>query len=177
MAHGLHIPLRPGVDRVPAAPLEVHRAEVKPEWIDYNGHMNVAYYVLAFDNATDRLFDLIDLGVDYVRRTNMSSFVLETHVTYAQEVKLGDPLVFTAWMLDADEKRLHYFLRMHHAGEGYLAATSEQIAMHIDLGARRSTAMPADIRARIEAIREAQAGLERPPEVGRTIGIRRRAAA
>ena len=176
MRHGLHIPLRPGIDIVPAAPLPIHRAAVQPAWIDYNGHMNVAYYVLAFDHATDRLFDLLDLGVDYVRRTNGSAFVLETHVTYAQEVKLGDPLAFDAWLLDADEKRLHLFFEMRHADAGFLSATSELMCLHVDLATRRSAPFPADIRQRIAAVKAAQADLARPPQVGGRIAIRRRGA-
>lgn len=78
--HGLPLPFDPTVDAIPAAPLEIYHIDVPAEWIDYNGHMNVAYYVMAFDHATDRFFDLVDLGVDYVDWTNNSSFVLETHV-------------------------------------------------------------------------------------------------
>ena len=73
--HGLHIPLRLELDAAPRAPLNIHQAIVLPEWIDYNGHLNMAYYVLMFDNATDHFFDLIDLGRDYVERRNHSAFV------------------------------------------------------------------------------------------------------
>ena len=172
----LSIPLRPGVDGLPAAPIEIHRETVQPEWIDYNGHMNVAYYVLAFDHATDRLFDLLDLGIAYVRRTNRSAFVLETHVTYAREVRLGDPLRFTLQLIDADRKRMHYFFEMFHAEEGFLAATSEQIAVHVDLSTRRSEPFDPDIRARLEHILQAHRRLPRPPQAGRSIAIRRDAS-
>jgi acyl-CoA thioester hydrolase len=172
----LSIPLDVARDRLPAAPLEVHREAVRPEWIDYNGHMNVAYYVLAFDHATDRLFDLLDLGVDYVKRTNNSTFVLETHVTYAQEVHEGDMLRFEAQLLDYDEKRLHYFLRMYHAGEGYLSATSEQIALHVSLDTRRTAPMPPEQRARVAAMMAAHQNLPKPEQAGRAIGIRRKVA-
>ena len=156
------------------APLALHREVVLPEWIDYNGHMNVAFYVLAFDHATDRFLDLIDLGHDYMKRTNNSSFVLETHVTYAREVKLDDPLQFTLQLLDADEKRLHYYFEMFHGTEGYLAATSELISMHVDLDARLSAPMPEAAQRRIAAILEAHRDLARPEQSGRVIGIRRK---
>jgi acyl-CoA thioester hydrolase len=172
----LSIPIDPARDVLDAAPLEVHREAVKPEWIDYNGHMNVAYYVLAFDHATDRLFDLFDLGVDYVKRTNNSTFVLETHVTYAQEVHEGDPLRFTAQLLDYDAKRLHYFLQMFHAEEGYLSATSEQIALHVSLDTRRTAPIPAEQLARLSVAMAAHQGLTRPPQAGRVIGIVRKVA-
>ncbi len=159
------------------APLEVHRETVRPEWIDYNGHMNVAYYVLAFDHAVDRLFDLIDLGIDYVRRSNNSSFVLETQVGYLQEVVAGDPLRFELQLLDHDAKRLHYFLRMYHAEQGYLAATSEQLSVHVDLDARRSAPMPEAVQGRLARMLQSHNDLPWPDAAGRAIGIRRKAAA
>ncbi|MBT3331881.1 MAG: thioesterase [Rhodospirillaceae bacterium] len=172
--HGLHKPLRPGQDVVPRGQLDIHRARVLPEWIDYNGHLNMAYYVLMFDNATDRFFDLIDLGVDYVKREQHSAFVLETHVTYQQEVALDDDLRFSMQLIDADEKRLHYYFEMFHAAEGFLAATSEQIALHVDLEARRSAPFPNILRQRIDMVLSAHSGLARPDGVGRSIGIRRK---
>lgn len=172
----VHTPLDPARDVLPAAPLELSGQRVLPEWIDYNGHMNVAYYVLAFDKATDRLFDLLDLGVDYVKRTNNSTFVLETHVTYAREVHEGDPLRFTAQLLDYDAKRLHYFLNMYHAEEGYLSATSEQIALHVSLDTRRSAPMPAAQLERLAHVMAAHQGLAKPPQAGRVIGIPRKVA-
>lgn len=156
------------------APLVLPPRQVKPEWIDYNGHMNVAYYVLAFDNALDDAFDRLDFGVDYVRRTASSFFVVETHVTYAREVRENDPLRITFQLLDHDEKRLHYFMAMHHAEEGYLAATSEQLGLHVSLETRRSTPMPAAMQARFAAMMAAHRALPRPAEAGRVIGIPKR---
>ncbi|MBT3533067.1 MAG: hypothetical protein HN478_04265 [Rhodospirillaceae bacterium] len=173
-AHDFHIPLRPGRDAIPDEVIDIHRAKVLPEWIDYNGHLNMAYYVLMFDNATDRFFDLIDLGVDYVTRCQHSAFVLETHVTYQQEVGLDDPLRFTFQLIDADEKRLHYYFEMFHEDRGFLAATSEQIALHVDLGARRSAPFPDIMKQRIDIVLQAHARLPQPGGVGRSIGIQSR---
>jgi len=171
-AHDLSIPLEPAADAVPRQPFTIHRETVQPAWIDYNGHMNVAYYVLAFDHATDRFFDLVDLGVDYVNRSNHSAFVLETHVGYRQEVGEGDPLRFDLQLLDVDDKRVQFYFEMFHAGEGYLAATSELVALHVDLEARRSRAFPPPLRARLDAIMAAHADLPRPAGAGRTISLR-----
>ena len=173
----LSCPINPLKDKIQAQPIEVHRAPVQAEWIDYNGHMNVAYYVLAFDHATDSFLDLLDVGVSYMQRTNKSTFVLETHVTYAREVQLGDPLRFTAQLLDADEKRLHYYIEMFHEKEGYLSATSEQIALHVDLETRRAAPFDEITMRRIDALQIAHRGLERPDAVGNVIGIRRKSAA
>lgn len=154
-------------------PLTIHEESVRPEWIDYNGHMNVAYYVLAFDHATDRLFDSLDLGVDYVKRENKSVFQVECHVNYLQEVTEGDPLRFAIQLLDYDSKRVHFFASMYHRDEGFLSATAEWLGVHVDLARRRSAEMPEHSLKRLEDLRAAHAGLPRPAQAGHVIGIRR----
>ncbi len=158
-----------------ASPLAVHTDIVRPEWIDYNGHMNVAFYVLAFDYATDAFFDHIGLGEGYKNKYNFSTFTLEGHITYDREVLEGDPLAFKTYLLDYDEKRIHYFHEMYHATEGYLAATNELITMHIDMSKRRSAPFAPEMLDRLEAVMQVHKDLPRPEKVGRTIGIRRRA--
>ena len=156
------------------APLAIYTDSVRPEWIDYNGHMNVAYYVLAFDYATDALFDHIGLGEAYKNKYNFSTFTLEGHITYDREVLEGDPLAFKTYLLDCDEKRIHYFHEMYHATEGYLAATNELITMHIDMNKRRSAPFAPEMMERLQAMMQAHKHLPRPEKVGRTIGIRRK---
>jgi len=150
---------------------------VLPEWIDYNGHMNVAYYVLAFDLALDSFSEIIGLGPAYKDQTNCSTFVLQINVNYVQEVLEGDPLRFTFQLLDHDAKRFHYIMSMYHATEGYLSATSEQITMHMDLTARRGAEMPDDVQEKITAIAAAHGAMEQPAQVGQVIGIRRKTQA
>jgi len=157
-------------------PLPIHTCTVLPEWIDYNGHMNVAFYNLAFDKAVDEFFDLIDIGVDYVERTNCSAFILESHIHYLQEVVEGDPLRFTIQLLDLDKKRVHYYLEMFHGTEGYLAATSEQILIHLDLGTRRTSEFPEDAQNKMFELFELHKLAEIPERVGHTIGIRRKSS-
>ncbi len=154
-------------------PLTVHEETVHPDWIDYNGHMNVAYYVLAFDHATDRLFDMLDLGVGYVERENKSVFQVECHVNYLQEVKEGDPLTFTIQLLDFDSKRIHFFSSMHHRDKGFLSATAEWLGVHVDLKERRSTDLPRASLERLSELKAAHAELPQPPQVGHSMGIRR----
>jgi acyl-CoA thioester hydrolase len=160
-----------------ARPIEITGQAVLPEWIDYNGHMNVAFYVLAFDKALDKVFDLLDLGVDYVNRTGDSAFVLQNHVAYLAELKLNDPIRVIFQLLDWDAKRVHYFMHMHHATEGFLAATAEQVMMHVSLETRRSSPFPADVQAKLAAMQEAHRVLPRPDRVGASIGIHRKTAA
>ena len=154
------------------APLALLDTAVRPEWIDLNDHMNVAYYVLAFDLATDALFDRLDIGRCHVAEDRQSMFALEVHVRYTAELCLGDRLRVTCQLLDADEKRLHFFHRMVRS-DGVAAATSEWLALHVALGSRKATPFPAAVRTRIAALAAAQATLPMPAEAGRTIGIRR----
>jgi acyl-CoA thioester hydrolase len=154
------------------APFDQFRTEVRPEWIDYNGHMNVAYYVLAFDHGTDVFWTYLGIGEDYLRRTNGSTFALEMHVTYQGEVKLGDPLRITSQLLDFDAKRLHFFHRMYHAGEGYLAATMECVSLHVSLDTRRGAPFPQDRLDWLARVKAAHDALGRPPEAGRSVGLR-----
>lgn len=156
------------------APFDRHRERVLPEWIDYNGHMNVAYYVMAFDHATDTFYDDIGCGAAYKENGGFTTFVLEGHITYDREVVEGDPLRVTTQLLDFDSKRLHFFHAMYHAERDYLSATNELIAIHIDLGVRRSAPFPETILERLRRMREAHAGLPWPGKAGRVIGIRRK---
>jgi acyl-CoA thioester hydrolase len=153
---------------------DVHHATVLPEWIDYNGHMNVAYYVLAFDNATDHLLDSLGLGQNYIETKNSSFFVVEAHVNYLAEVVEATPLRFTIQMLDHDDKRLHFFTRMYHREEGFLAATSEWLGVHIDMDKRRSSAMPDEARLKLAALKADHANIPRPDQAGRSMGIIRK---
>jgi acyl-CoA thioester hydrolase len=157
-------------------PLPIFECTVLPEWIDYNGHMNVAFYNLAFDKSVDEFFDLIGIGVDYVERTNNSAFILESHVHYVQEVVEGDPLRFTLRLLDVDAKRTHYYLEMFHGTENFLAATSEQILIHMDLGARRTSEFPEFALQKLYELAELHKQTEVPERVGHVIGIRRKPA-
>ncbi len=153
-----------------AAPFVCPQRRVERAWIDYNGHMNMAYYNLLFDQSLDHVFDALGIGVEYVR-SGGSCFIAEAHVTYAREVQLEDPLRITYQLLDWDEKRVHMFGAMHHANENYLAATSEQLALHVDMASRRAAPFPADVQQRIAAMMQAHRHLEMPTQVGHVIGI------
>jgi len=163
---------KPGTTEIPV-PLDRHRESVRGEWVDYNGHMNLAYYVLVFDHATDVLFDCLGLGEAYVRRANHSTFVVEAHVTYEREVHDGDPLRITTQFLGFDEKRLHFFHHMYHQGDGTLVATNELLSLHVDLAARRAAPLPAAVLRRLEAFAHAHAALPRPVQAGRVMGLKK----
>ena len=143
------------------APRRVERA-----WIDYNGHMNMAYYNLVFDQALDQVFDDLGIGAAYVRDGGGSCFTVEIHVTYVQELKLDDPLRITFQLLDWDEKRLHFYGEMYHASEGYLAATSEQMSLHVDMATRKAGPLPPQAQQRIDAMMRRHRSLAMPDRVG-----------
>jgi len=154
--------------------LDIHQETVVPEWIDYNGHMNVAYYVLVFDHATDALFDHVGIGESYRNEHDSSLFVVESHITYDREVALGDPLRITTQILDNDEKRLHFFHRMFHATEGYLAATTELLSLHVDMKSRRTAPFPDEPLKKLEALKTDHLAVPKPEQAGRIIGIRKK---
>jgi acyl-CoA thioester hydrolase len=152
-------------------PITSYRESVQREWIDYNGHMNVAYYGLIFDHATDQLMDGVGVGPRYVAAGQGALFVVESHMLYQRELHAGDTVTVESRLLGFDQKRIHLFHRMHHAQAGFLAATSELMLLHVDQQARRSAAMPDAARRRLEALAESQADLPMPEEAGRRIAM------
>jgi acyl-CoA thioester hydrolase len=144
---------------------------VRPEWIDNNGHMNMGYYVVVFDLATDDWMRRIGLDEAHRRTRQVTTFCLEAHVTYHQEVREGDPLRFTTRLLAFDAKRIHYIHAMYHRESGYLAATNELMSLHVSQGTRRAAPMAPEILERLEAMQRAHDRLPRPPQVGRVMGL------
>ena len=142
---------------------------VLPEWIDANGHMNLAYYVVLFDQATDLLYDMLGVGPAYRQATGNSTFTAETHTLYEREVHVGDRVRVVAHLLGADAKRLHYFHEMFHAEGGHRVAAQELLALHIDMSVRRVTPFPDDLYARIQDAVRDHAGRDLPNGVGRRI--------
>ena len=110
---------------------------------------------------------------EYLKTEKSSTFTLEMHINYLQELHLHDPIRLTCQLLDADNKRVHYFLRMFHAETGYLAATSEQMMIHVSLESRRSSPFPPQVSEVIGHMMAAHKVLPFPDQAGRKMGIRR----
>jgi acyl-CoA thioester hydrolase len=144
---------------------------IEPQWIDYNGHLNMAYYNVMFDRAIDELW--LKLGIDsaYRHERNGSTFTAECHVRYLREIHLADPVQISIWLVAADEKRLHTFEELRHATEGWLSATSENMYVHIDMEARKTAPFPPDIRTRIDTVANAHASAPLPDGIGRKIAM------
>jgi len=108
------------------------------EWIDYNDHMNVSYYLLIFDKyGADVLNDNFKMGEHSAKTTGKSTMIVESHITYNQELKLDDEVDVNLIYFDHDKKRLQYKMEMIHKKEKYLASTIEVLALYVDLNTRK----------------------------------------
>ncbi|OGL18266.1 MAG: hypothetical protein A3F92_03980 [Candidatus Rokubacteria bacterium RIFCSPLOWO2_12_FULL_71_22] len=154
-----------------AAPFDAYRDRVRAEWIDHNGHMNMGYYLVVFDWATDEFWRWIGLDEAHRRARRVTTYCLEAHVTYHREVRAGDPLRFRTRLLAHDAKRVHFFHEMFHDTRGYLAATNELLSLHVSQETRRGAPMAPELLERLARIQAAHAALPRPPQAGRTIGL------
>jgi acyl-CoA thioester hydrolase len=159
---------------VTTAPLDIHRSTVLPEWVDWNGHMNVAFYVTAFDQASGTFMRNMGLGRRYVEGKFGMTFVLEAHITYDRELREGAPMRFTTQLLERDAKKVHLYHEMFHGEQGYLAATNEVIVMNIDYATRRSAPWPIQVAERLEILWDVHKGLPRPAKAGRVMGLAKR---
>ena len=157
-----------------AAARVIHRAEVRPEWLDYNGHLNEAYYLLVFSHATDLLLDLIGMGDADRRRERVSVFTLEAHLRYLREVRGGETVEVEVRVLDLDAKRAHLFCAMRRVGEVEEAATAEMLWLHVDTTTRRGAPFRPEVLARLEGLRAREVGRRRPEGAGRSVGLARR---
>ena len=153
------------------APFVSSLMTVEPAWIDYNGHLNMAYYNVLFDRAVDEVFELLGCGLDYVKTRQHSCFTAEVHVRYLRELKAGDPVRVTFQLIDYDQKRMHFFEQLFHAEEGWVSATSENMSLHIDMTAKKTAAFPPGIAGCLARMRASHARLPQPEAAGRQISI------
>jgi len=118
--------------------------KVIKEWTDYNGHLNVAFYVHIFDIAADVMLDNFNMGGVSAKKNKKTTFVAEMHTIYKQEVKLGEEVETHVTFVDHDKKRIHYRLSMFHKEKKYLAATNEVLSLYVDLNLRKVTEFDKD---------------------------------
>lgn len=159
------------MDKVEVRGARVADGVVKPEWIDANGHMNVAYYVLAFDLAVDALWADFGITTEYIETSAGSTFAVESHVTYQNELVVDDPYFVTVQLLAYDEKRIHQFQRLYHAEKQFLAATAEWMNLHVDLLKRRASPWPESMLEKFESFSRRQPDQAWPGDAGRQMRI------
>lgn len=147
--------------------------EVRSEWTDYNGHLNMAYYGVLFDNALDVVLEALGLGPEVARRTGASVFTAQAQVHYLRELQAGDHVIMETRLIEHDSKRLHYVQTMRRVGEDEPAAVSENLVLHVDLTTRRVAPFAPEVLARIADAVADHADLPLPKQVGRRVGLRR----
>ncbi len=152
------------------APMVMARMQVLPGWIDYNGHMTESRYLFAGSETCDAFLRLIGADMDYVKGGH-SYYTAESHVMHRGEAKLGDALVGTVQVLQADDKRLHLWLSIER--DGVAVASVEQMLLHVDMAAGKAVAAPAAILDKLMPIAVAHSALPRPEAVGRFVGQRK----
>ena len=162
---------RTNLEPVFFAPFVSSLMQVEPQWIDYNGHLNMAYYNVLFDRAVDEVYELLGVGAAYLKDHRHSTFTAEVHVRYVRELHENDPVRVTFQLLDYDAKRMHYFERLFHAEEDWLSATSENMALHVDMAARKTVPFPEAIAARLAKMKAAHAASGTGKAAGRRIAM------
>ncbi|WP_161849429.1 thioesterase family protein [Bradyrhizobium sp. CCBAU 051011] len=156
---------------LPPVPFLSSVMQIEPQWIDYNGHLNMAYYNVMMDRAIDEMWLQLGIGPAYMKERQCSTFTAEAHVRYLREIHLGDPVQISVYLLGNDAKRLHTFEELRHASEGWLSATSENMTLHMDMKQRKVAPFPPDIRARIDAVAASHAVVPRPEGIGRKVAM------
>ncbi|UTW13129.1 thioesterase family protein [Marinobacterium rhizophilum] len=155
------------------ATLKIFDGPVIKDWIDYNGHMNDACYVVVFARALDNFIDHIGLDADFRAEHQVSLYTLQSVVHYLREVKEGESLQIFAQLLEHDSKKLRLMLRMHHGDTGTELALLETLLLHMDMSATRPAAFLPVTRDRIERLHARQAEIPWPDQAGRGIALRK----
>jgi acyl-CoA thioester hydrolase len=153
------------------APFVSSVMRVEPQWIDFNGHLNMAYYNVLFDRAVDEVYELIGLGPAYLKQHGHSTMVAEMHVRYLRELHDGDSVRVSVQLLACDAKRVQLFEQLLHATENWVSATCETMTLHVDMAAKKVAPFPDSVMRLIERMKTAHAVLPLPDGAGRSIGM------
>jgi carnitine 3-dehydrogenase len=160
--------------KAPAAeagkPLRLLETEVRPEWVDYNGHMSDFRYPQLFGDATDALFRRVGVD-DAYRASGRMYYTVESHLTYGAEAKAMEPLYVTTQVVGVDEKRLHLFHSLHRRRDDQVVATGEQMYVHVATADAKASPVDATVRAKLAVLQAAHARLPAPKQKGRSVGL------
>ncbi|MGF6770201.1 acyl-CoA thioester hydrolase [Paraburkholderia sp. GAS199] len=151
--------------------LPSYRDTVRAEWVDYNGHLRDAFYMLIFSFATDALIDRIGLPDTVREARHRSIYTLEAHVSYLHEIKEGAQVRVDMRILAHDAKRIHLYLEMFTEGNADPVSAGEQMLLHVDTTGPRGAAFDPDVAVSLSALVEAQTALPPPRFAGRVIGL------
>lgn len=151
--------------------LTTYRTPVQEDWVDYNGHLRDAFYLLIFSYATDALMERIGLDADSRGQSGNSLFTLEAHINYLHEVKLGTEVWVQTQIVGFDRKRLHVYHSLHRAGFDEALAASEQMLLHVDLAGPKSSPFAERSIELLQGLLAEQQDLPAPAFTGRVIGL------
>lgn len=153
--------------------INLFESPVLPEWIDYNGHMNDAYYVVAFSQAIDAFMLHIGLDETFREEQSVSIYTLQSMVTYLKEVAEAEPIIIQGQLLESDNKKLRLFMTMYHGQTHDELATMETLLLHMDMQAHRAAPFLEKTQSLVNNIQAAHNLLETPANAGKAIAIRR----
>jgi acyl-CoA thioester hydrolase len=151
--------------------LTTYQTRIIPDWVDYNGHLRDAFYLLIFSYATDALMDRLGMDSNNRDASGHSLFTLELHLNYLHEVKLDTEVEVRTQIIGHDSKRLHLYHSLHKVGEEQELAGNEQMLLHVDLAGPRSAPFSADTLSRLQSIVIEQKDLPAPAYIGRVIAL------
>jgi acyl-CoA thioesterase FadM len=152
------------------APFTAYREQVRPEWLDYNGHLHDASYATVLSDAHELLFESLGLSADYRSSHQASMFTVETHLRFLAECSAGQTLTAVTILVDADTKRMRLHSDLY--ADGVPSATGESLYLHVDTAAGRTAPLPQDRQARVDAMLAAHADVPRPAHLGLGVGVR-----
>jgi len=158
------------------SPYDRYQTVVAPEWVDVNDHMNAKFYYFVFYDAGIHFATYLGLGEGYPAKHGKGQAVVESHTTFQREFRLGDKIGVRSYLLGFDHKRIHFFHEMINMEDGGCAATMEQLELHVDLTARRSTTFSEDLIARFSDVAAAHANCARSNVIGRAVTPTKQAA-
>jgi acyl-CoA thioester hydrolase len=154
------------------APFATYRAEVREEWLDYNGHMHDAHYATVFSDANEELFAALDLSERYREQEGRAYYTVETHIRFVAECSRSDFLRAATTIIDADPKRLRLYTELSVDGAGRQVANGDSLYLHVDTATGRTAPLSDDRLARVREALAANATLPRPPHLGLGVGSR-----
>jgi len=151
--------------------LITYRTPVQEDWVDYNGHLRDAFYLLIFSYATDALMERIGLDADSRGQSGQSLFTLEAHINYLHEVKLGTEVWVQTQVIGFDRKRLQVYHSLHRQGFDEALAVSEQMLLHVDLAGPKAAPFSERSAGLLQALVDSQRDLQAPEYLGRVIAL------
>ena len=154
------------------SPFVTNLKKVLPEWIDYNGHMNVAYYTLAFDDALDDFLDKIGIREGYVTEFQNGPYALQANYHYLDELLVDEEFRVRIYLVDTTEKCFHSAMEIFNENTGLVSAVCEQITMNVNLELRKSNKYPDWVREKFDLMIKSQKDKKLPSQIGKPLGLK-----